>query len=73
MKTLRILSISNEYKDYFLIGLNGEVINQGPYDQVYNLGFENGECVVMKNGKCIVIDKKGNKIRDKKDGCLEGC
>jgi hypothetical protein len=67
------VTFSNEYKDYFLIGLNGEVINQGPYDQVYNLGFEKGECEVMMNGKCIVIDKKGNKIRDKKDGCLEGC
>ena len=70
---LTFVTYSDNYDQYFLVDTSGKIINKGPFDAIYNLGFENGDCEVMKNGKCILIDRKGNKIKDKKEGCQEGC
>lgn len=70
---LTFITYDDNYMNYVLIDTTGKVINKGPFENVYNLGFENGECEVFKNGKCIIIDKKGNKIREKKEGCQDGC
>lgn len=70
---LTFISYSDNYDQYFLVDTAGKIVNKGPFDAIYNLGFENGECEVVKNGKCIIIDRAGKKLRDKKDGCQEGC
>lgn len=64
----------SDFNNYFcIIDTMGKIINKGPYELVYGLGFENGECEVIRDGKCIFIDKTGKKIRDSKNGCHNGC
>jgi hypothetical protein len=62
----------DEHTNYFIMDTMGKEFG-GPFDRIFGLGFENGECEVVKNGKCIIIDKTGKKIRDSKNGCHEGC
>ncbi len=69
---LSFVTHSTDYTDYFIIDTMGNVINKGPFDEIFGNGFRNGEAEVRKNGKCIGIDKSGKKIRNLENGCQGG-
>jgi len=58
-----------EEDDQFgLLGLTGKKITDAKYEEIYNLGFKEGEVVVKEQGKYGILDEKGNiKIKNKYD------
>ena len=45
---------------YGLINMSGKIILDAKYDEIYSLGFKEGEIVVKENNKYGVVDSKGN-------------
>ena len=53
---------------YGLLGITGEIVTEAKYEEIYNLGYKQGEVIVKQAGKYGVIDEKGNKkIENKYD------
>lgn len=53
---------------YGLLGITGETITEAKYEEIYNLGYKQGEVIVKEAGKYGIIDEKGNKkIQNKYD------
>lgn len=51
---------------YGLLGITGNVITENKYEEIYNLGYKEGEVVIKENGKYGILDEKGN-IKIKKE------
>ena len=47
---------------YGLVSIMEENVTEAKYEQIYNLGYKQGEIVVRQNGKYGIIDEKGNTI-----------
>ena len=47
---------------YGLINMSGKIILDAKYDEIYSLGFKEGEIVVKENNKYGVVDSKGNTV-----------
>lgn len=47
---------------YGLINMSGKIILDAKYDEIYSLGFKEGEIVVKENNKYGLVDSKGNTV-----------
>lgn len=53
---------------YGLLGITGNVITENKYEEIYSLGYKEGEVVIKENGKYGILDEKGNtKIKNEYD------
>ena len=53
---------------YGLLGITGKTITNAKYEEIFNLGYKNGEVVIKENGKYGIIDQNGNiKIKSEYD------
>lgn len=43
-----------------LLGITGKIVTQAKYEEIFNLGYKEGEVVVKENGKYGILDEKGN-------------
>lgn len=43
-----------------LLGITGKTVTDAKYDEIYNLGYKEGEVIAKENDKIGVIDEKGN-------------
>ena len=62
-----ILTYEKEGK-YGLLSITGKTITNGNYEEIFSLGYKEGEVAFKENGKCGILDEKGNiKIKNKYD------
>lgn len=54
-----ILKYENDGK-YGLLGITGKIVTENKYEEIFNLGYKEGEIVVRENGKYGILDEKGN-------------
>lgn len=51
-----------------LLGITGKTVTEPKYEEIFNLGYKEGEVIVKYNGKYGIIDEKGNtKIKNEYD------
>lgn len=51
-----------------LLGITGKIVTQAKYEEIFNLGYKEGEVVVKEHGKYGILDEKGNtKIKSEYD------
>lgn len=51
-----------------LLGITGKVVKDAKYEEIFSLGYKEGEVVVKENGKFGVLDERGNtKIKSEYD------
>lgn len=58
--------IYEENGKYGLLGITGKIVTESKYEEIYSLGYKEGEVVVKKDEKYGVLDEKGN-IKIKND------
>ena len=62
-----ILRYENDGR-YGLLGITGKAITETKYEEIFSLGYKEGEVAVKQDGKYGVIDEKGNmKIKNQYD------
>lgn len=51
-----------------LLGITGKIVTAAKYEEIFNLGYKEGEVVVKDNGKYGILNEKGNtKIKSEYD------
>lgn len=51
-----------------LLGITGKIVTDAKYEEIFNLGYKEGEVAVKENGKYGILDEKGNtKIKSEYD------
>lgn len=51
-----------------ILGITGKVVKDAKYEEIFSLGYKEGEVVVKENGKFGVLDERGNtKIKSEYD------
>lgn len=46
--------------NYGLLGITGKEITEAKYEDIFNLGYKEGEIIVKENGKYGILDENGN-------------